>query len=176
MVKNLYITFFFCFLVAIVPPAFSQETCSRIAVVNFQEILVDTSTYNKGEGLRYYLDKDEKAKELLNQYQSKNKLDFSTALLGTVGTGLIVTGLFRPKASETTDPLSRETLFLSGISLIFINFLVARTVEYSNESILSNAIDEYNKRNLPKIYFAPFRKFRGSDKFDEYGVGISTDF
>ena len=39
--------------------------------------------------------------------------------------------------------------------MILVNFFVARTLEYNNEQNLSRAIEEYNKRNLPKIFFYP---------------------
>ena len=34
--------------------AHSTDTCSRIATINYQDILIDTSSTKKGEGLRYY--------------------------------------------------------------------------------------------------------------------------
>jgi len=48
---------------------FAVETCSRIAIINYQEVLVDSNASDKGEGLRYHLEKDPVAKEYLNTYQ-----------------------------------------------------------------------------------------------------------
>ena len=47
-------------LITILAPniIWSVETCSRTAIINYQKILVDINTTHKGEGLRYYLEKD----------------------------------------------------------------------------------------------------------------------
>ncbi|HLW56607.1 MAG TPA: hypothetical protein VKY27_04425, partial [Bacteriovoracaceae bacterium] len=52
---------------------FAAETCSRVAIINYQEVLVDVSSSNRGEGLRFYLEKDEVAKGLLDEYQENNR-------------------------------------------------------------------------------------------------------
>ena len=52
----------------------ATDTCSRIAIINHQEILTDTNTGNKGEGLRYYLERDDVAKKYLNIYQDGTQI------------------------------------------------------------------------------------------------------
>ena len=129
---------------------FSSDACGRSAVVDHQEILVDTSTSQKGEGLRFFLDQDPTAKSYLDKYQEGTKIHWQNAALGTAGTGLILTGVFINSSSDT-----KRNLYVTGISMILVNFLVARTLEVTNEAHLIRAINEYNKRNLPRIHFAP---------------------
>lgn len=128
----------------------ATQVCSRVAVVNYQEILVDTSSTQKGEGLRYYLEKDQIAKAHLDEYQDGTRIRWQNAALGTVGTGMIVGGLF---ASDESG--AKKTLLIGGAAMIIVNFFVARTLEFNNEQNLTKAIEEYNKRNLPKIFFYP---------------------
>ena len=130
--------------------ALSSEICSRVAIINYQETLVDTNTNQKGEGLRFHLEKDEMAKRYLDKYQEGSEIKWENAILGTVGSGLIISGLMSHSNRE-----SRKTFLISGFSLILINYLMAKTFEYANEDNLLKAIEEYNKRNLPKIYFKP---------------------
>ena len=128
---------------------FAVETCSRTAIINYQEILVDSNSSQKGEGLRYYLDKDPIAKDYLDIYQKNSAIQWPSAVIGTAGTGLLLFGFFN------SDSENRRLYIISGTATILVNFLVARTLEVSNESNLNRAIDEYNKRNLPKILFEP---------------------
>jgi hypothetical protein len=129
-------------------PTYAAETCSRVAIINFQEILIDTNSTQKGEGLRYHLEKDTTAIKYLDLYQEGNKIDLKNAILGTTGSSLILAGLMGSGSTE-----SKKTLYIGGISLILINFLVASTLELTNEVNLLKAVEEYNKRNLPRIYF-----------------------
>lgn len=125
----------------------SAETCSRTATINYQEVLVDTNSTQKGEGLRYHLEKDPVALSYLNSYQKGTEINWTNAAIGTVGSSLIIGGLLN------SDSDTKKNLLISGATLIAINFLVARTLEKSNEQNLEKAIEEYNKRNLPRIYF-----------------------
>lgn len=125
------------------------ETCSRIAIINYQEVLVDANTSEKGEGLRYHLEKDPVALEYLNTYQKNSSIKWPSAVLGTAGTGLLLYGFFN------SDSEDRRLYIISGTATILVNFLIARTLEVTNESNLNRAIEEYNKRNLPKIFFNP---------------------
>lgn len=124
------------------------ETCSRIAVVNFQEILVDTNSTQKGEGLRFYLEKDKEAETYLNIYQKNAEIKWHNALLGSAGTGLALAGLF-----TSSDRNARQTLLIGGATMILVNFFVSKTQENANEVNLKRAVEEYNQRNLPRIYF-----------------------
>lgn len=126
----------------------AEETCSRVAVINYQEVLVDTSSTQKGEGLRHHLNKDPIAKNYLDIYQDTSRIKWQNAALGTLGTGLILSSFL-----INTDQENKKSLIVGGVSLLIINFLVARTLEFTNEENLKKSIDEYNKRNLPKIYF-----------------------
>ena len=126
--------------------ALSIETCSRTAVINYQEVLIDTSSNEKGEGLRFYLEKDEVAKKYLDEYQDGTKIGWHNAAIGTVGSAAVIGSIF------SND---RSSLLIVGAVLIGVNFFVARTLESRNEENLLKAIEEYNKRNLPKIYFNP---------------------
>ena len=128
---------------------FAVETCSRTAIINYQEVLIDSNSSQKGEGLRYHLEKDPLAKQYLDTYQKNSAIMWPSAVLGTAGTGLLLVGFFN------SDSENRRLYIISGSAIIFVNFLVARTLEMNNESNLNRAIEEYNKRNLPKIFFSP---------------------
>lgn len=129
--------------------AFAVETCSRIAIINYQEVLIDSNTSQKGEGLRYHLEKDPVAKQYLDTYQKNSGIRWPSTVLGTAGTGLLLFGFFN------SDSEDRRVYLISGTATILVNFLVSRTLEVTNESNLNKAIEEYNKRNLPKIFFNP---------------------
>lgn len=137
--------------IALLPfTSFAQETCSRVAIVNYQEVLVDTNSTQKGEGLRFHLEKDEVAKKYLDQYQDGTKTRWQNAALGTLGTTMLIGGLV-----NKNEGFTKNSLAIGGVALIVVNFLMAKTYERSNEKNLSRAIEEYNKRNLPRIYFGP---------------------
>lgn len=139
------------------------ETCSRIAIINYQEVLVDTNSTEKGEGLRFHLEKDRTAKNYLEKYQEGTKLKWENAALGTLGTTMMLGGILTNNNDER-----KQTLLIGGATFMIINFLVAKTMESSNEQNLIKAIEEYNKRNLPKIYFNPEQQYDGS-----LGPGVS---
>lgn len=138
----------------LVQPSQANEACSRTAVVNFQEVVVDSSASRKGEGLRFYLAKDKIAESLLNEYQEKSRPSWQTAAASTMGTGLMITGLFQ---ADTASGRTRRTrLLVAGFSLIVVSYLVSKTMQSANEKYLNSAIEEYNRRNLPRIYFSPY--------------------
>ncbi len=146
------------------------ETCSRVAIVNYQEVLVDANASEKGEGLRYHLEKDSKAKEYLDIYQKNSAIRWPNAILGTAGTGLILLGFFN------SDSQDRQVYLISGAATVVVNFLVARTLEISNEVNLTRAIEEYNKRNLPKIFFNPEGNRETYMGFPNIKVGLTKDW
>lgn len=135
----------FCLIFA----TFAEETCSRVATINYQEILVDPNTSQKGEGLRYYIEKDPAAKDYLDRYQKGTQVSWKNALLGSMGSAFMISSLF------VDDSQDKKIYLISGATMVLLNFLVARTQEISNEQNLNKAIEEYNKRNLPKIFFNP---------------------
>lgn len=140
--------------------AYAQEVCSRVAIVNYQEVLVDTNSNQKGEGLRFYLDKDPVAKSYLDKYQEGNDIKIENAIMGTIGTGLVLGGFM-----TSDDSKQKRVLLISGISLLLVNFLAAKTSEFANENNLLRAIKEYNKKNLPKIFFQPSAQTNGGLDF-----------
>ncbi len=128
--------------------SFGAETCSRTAIINHQEVLVDINSTQKGEGIRYYLEKDAQAKVLLDKYQKGTKTNWVNITLGTAGSSMVIKSLISGYSNK-----SDKKLFAGGIILISINFILSILANNKNELYLRNAIDEYNKRNLPKIYF-----------------------
>ncbi len=144
MSKLLIITILFIFSLT----AWSQQTCSRVAIINYQEVLVDTNSTQKGEGLRFHLEKDKVAKSYLDKYQDGTTVRWENAAMGTVATGLVLSSFMSNAEGD-----SKQTLLISGVALFFVNYLFARTLENANEKNLHKAIEEYNKRNLPRIHF-----------------------
>jgi hypothetical protein len=131
------------------------ETCSRVATINYQEVLVDVSSSNRGEGLRYYLAKDAVAKELLDEYQHNNRPTLGNAAMSTFGTAMIIGGLLRGPEGRDDTLTSRNFLLIGGATLIAVSYLIAKTNQYNNEYLLSKSVEEYNKRNTPRIFFTP---------------------
>ena len=127
--------------------------CSRVALVNYQEVLVDLSSSQKGEGLRYYLEKDKVSKELLDKYQRGGEVNWKTTFVGSAGTLTLLSSLFL-----NTDKSTKKTIRFSGVFLLIINFLLANSYEENNEVFLKRAVEEYNKRNLPKVEFPSLTK------------------
>ncbi len=152
--------------------AFGAETCSRVATINYQEVLVDVSSNNRGEGLRYYLEKDQISKSLLNEYQDNNRPSWKSAALSTLGTGMILFGILRPNSGEAESYTNRNNLLIGGVSMIAVSYLVSRTNQYKNEHLLQQSVEEYNKRNTPKIYLTPL----GNTKNMGLGVGVGQEF
>jgi hypothetical protein len=146
------------------------ETCSRIAIINYQEVLVDSNASEKGEGLRYHLEKDPVARAYLDSYQKHSATRWPNALIGSAGTSLLLLGIF------TSNSQDRQVYLITGGTAILVNFLVARTLEMANEANLVRAIEEYNKRNLPKIYFTPESNLQGNMNFPGIKIGLSKDW
>lgn len=155
--------------ILIINVSFSAEVCSRRAIVNYQEILVDGGSNKKGEGLRFYLEKDNHSKELLNEYQAKNKPTIWAAATSTFGSFMILSGLLQTNENEGVQ--NRNTLLFSGGILVALSYLVTKTTQYNNEDILKRAVDQYNKRNLPRIYFSPT-----NNETPGFGIGVTQDF
>ena len=167
-------TFFFSSLMLMLMLMMTQaqavETCSRVAIINYQEVLVDSNASEKGEGLRYHLEKDPVAKSYLDTYQKNSAIRWPNALLGTAGTGLLLFGFF------TSDSQDRQVYLIGGGATILVNFLVARTLEVTNEANLNRAVQEYNKRNLPKIFFNPEGVRESDAGFSGIKIGLNKDW
>jgi hypothetical protein len=127
-----------------------------MATVNYQQILVDIHSHHKGEGLRFFLNKDPIAKSYLDEYQEKSRPHWYQAATGTLGTGIFIFGLSQSEKNQNQGFTTKKTLMISGLLLITLNILIYKTMEHNNERLLIQAIEEYNKRNLPRIYFSPF--------------------
>jgi hypothetical protein len=151
--------------------ALAAETCSRVATINYQEVLVDASSTNKGEGLRYYLEKDHVAKELLDEYQDNNKPSIRSAAMSTTGAAMII-GSFFSTGENGHGITDRNFLLFGGLTLIGINYLISKTNQYHNEHLLSRSVEEYNKRNTPRIFFSPTDPRAGAG----LGLGVGQEF
>jgi len=149
--KFIFMLFVFCVTISAAHP--DPEICSRVALINHQEVLVDLSSSQKGEGLRYYLEKDKVSKKLLDKYQEKGQINWKTTFFGSSGTLTLISSLFL-----NTDRNTKKTLRFSGVFLLLINFLLANSYEKNNEAHLKEAVREYNKRNLPKIEFPSLKE------------------
>lgn len=165
----LKLTVLICFLVC--TSVFAAETCSRVATVNYQEILVDVSSKNRGEGLRYYLQKDDVAKGLLDEYQANNRPTWKSAAMSTLGTGMMLGGLLT-SGSDSSGISSRNFLLFGGATMIAVSYLYSKTIQYNNEYLLYKSVEEYNKRNTPKIFFSPTDPKNGLG----LGVGVGQEF
>ncbi len=149
---------------------FAAEVCSRMATINFQRVLVDISSTQKGEGLRFHLEKDPKARAYLEAYQKGTQIKWYNAAMGLAGTGLLLGGLMAHGKS------GQKTLLISGGTLAVANFLIARTLQNANEGNLAKAIEEYNKRNLPKIYLNSEAKSSTSKFFAHISFGFNKSW
>lgn len=155
------------------PSAAVAETCSRVASINYQEVLVDVSANNLGEGLRYYLAKDQVARELLDEYQANNRPSLGNAALSTFGTAMILGGLLRGPEGREDTLTSRNFLLVGGATMIAVSYLITKTNQYNNEYLLSRSVEEYNKRNTPRIIFTPTITPRNGVGA---GIGIGQEF
>jgi hypothetical protein len=136
-------------------PSVPNGVCSRTAIVKYQNILVDSSNSKKGEGLRFIIEKDSIAKNYLDAYQEKTQMRWLNALIGTTGTLMFFSGLTKTGSFKDSGITSKRSLMIGGAAVIMINYLIIKTLNYSSEALLLRSIEEYNKRNMPQIYFAP---------------------
>jgi len=138
----------------------AHNFCGRVAFINGQEVLIDQTNSLKGEGLRFFIEKDSKALEYLNTYQNNTQLTWDKAVLGSLGGGMILSSFFL----DSNNPTKKILLF-SGIGLISLNFFYVMTIANYNENNLLKAIEEYNKRNLPQIYLIPEQHDKNAHSF-----------
>lgn len=148
--------------------SWAQETCSRVANINYQQVLVDVSSKHRGEGLRYYLEKDDVAKGLLNEYQENNRPTWKRAALSTLGSAMMIGGLLRSSGGDDESLVGKNFLLFGGATMIAVSYLISKTNQYNNEYLLMKSIEEYNKRNTPKIYFSP------TDPKNGLGLGVAV--
>lgn len=139
--------------------------CGRTVTIDYQEVLIDNDATQKGEGLRYYLAKDPVALSYLDKYQEGTRIHWANAALGTIGTGLILGASLNSGSGE-----GRNNMIISGAILLAINFLIVKTRETYNETYLEQAIEEYNRRNIPRIMLET-----SPSPADGVGVGLSIE-
>ena len=135
-----------CISTILLEGALAAKSCERVAIVNHQEIPLETMSGSRGEGLRPYLEKDKDALNYFDLYQERNRIHPFNTVLGIVGPGFLVTGLVLNSQSE-----QKKTFLTWGAVLVVTNFLVTKTIQGTSESYLEKAVEEYNKRHLPKI-------------------------
>lgn len=140
--------FLLCLIFYPVPwnKAKASAGCGRVALINYQEVMVDSNVTGKGEGLRLYLEKDPESKRLLDQYQDSIRNQWPHAVMGTTGLLFALGGGLLPKEHP-----QHKTLLYTGIGLALLNFVMAKARHQQAERYLQRAIEQYNKRNLPRI-------------------------
>ena len=151
--------------------SFANETCSRTATINYQKVLVDGGSGKRGEGLRFYLEKDAESKKLLDEYQENDQPTFWRASTSTLGSLMLITGLVQN--SNSGSQTQSNQLIYGGSILIALSYLVSKTIKVNNEKLLSEAVKEYNKRNTPRIYFSPYKDNNGGSTLE---FGIQQEF
>lgn len=145
-----------------------SEPCSRVAKVNNQEILIDINSNQKGEGLSSYLEKDPMASIYMEKYRKGNEFKWYDAAVGTVGAGVVTAGIL-----ANLEPKQRAITIVSGVVLIAANFLISYTLKHGNEKNLNRAIEEYNKRNEPRINVAPLSYKNTQNTVDHKKIVLS---
>ena len=163
--------FLFIFFILLINRPIAIASCSRVAIINYQEVLVDAGSEKKGEGLRFYLEKNPQSKSLLDEYQEKSAPSILSASASTVGSLMVLTSILQ--ADENSQFGSKATLFSGGAILIALSYLASKTVKYNNEKLLERSVDIYNKSHSPRIYFSPFGNDNGQSGV---GVGIQQKF
>ena len=125
-----------------------QGGCGRTVFIGHKEILLDTGSKQKGEGLRSYLAKDSKALHYLNLYQKGHATGPLNTFFAALAPSLFLAGFMVDSNSR-----QQKTLYTWGAVLILANFLISKTLQSANEGHLERAIEEYNKRQVPKIRY-----------------------
>lgn len=148
--------------------AVAEKTCSRVATINYQQVLVDAGSNKKGEGLRFYLEKDPISKKLLDKYQEKSKPSLWHAAASTTGSLLVLSSLLQTDKDSFLG--NKNSMMYGGALLIGISYLTSKTKSFSNEKLLQQSINQYNKRNSPKIFFSP------NTQNNSFGIGIQQGF
>lgn len=169
-----YILFSFLMISSINSALFASESCSRTAIINYQEVLIDSASSLKGEGLRPYLEKDQTALSYLETYQKNARPSFKSSFLGTTGVTLSLLSFTTNRDHKA--PWNSKVLLTTGITLIFINYLFNNTMQKANEENLTKAIEEYNLKNRPKIEFTPETTNDSVTSGFSWGIGFTRDF
>jgi hypothetical protein len=152
----------------------ASESCSRIATINYQEVLVDSSSCLKGEGLRSYLQEDAKALEYLDKYQQNSKPGLKSSILST--TGIVLSLLSMTTDQNKSSLYNSNVLLTTGLSMILINFIYNKTYQDQNEKNLQRALDEYNSKHDSKIDLGPTARHKPVSEQTLLYLSFSKDF
>jgi hypothetical protein len=85
---------------------------------------------------------------------------------------MLLGGLLRTSGGDEEGLMGKNFLLFGGATMIGISYLISKTNQYNNEYLLLRSIEEYNKRNTPKIFFAPTDPKHGLGA----GIGIGQEF
>lgn len=138
----------FC-LLWMTAPTNAQDSCSRIATVNYQDIFIDSSSSKKGEGLRNYLSQNPESLALLNSYQEHTLPNYWISGASTAGLTMVILGLAAKR--ESGSYYSKQSLITTGLVVIALSIITSQTLKAQNEDRLLSAIEVYNSTNDPKI-------------------------
>jgi hypothetical protein len=163
-------------IIPILDTVSAAESCNRTATVNYQEVLIDTSPTLKGEGLRYFLDRDPVALSHLDQYQKTNKTKWPNAVMGITGVSLLLGGVFTKSTSGEGPFGGKKLMIMGGTAVLLLNYLIAKTISHRGEEHLFRAVEEYNSRNLPHIIFSPAVGDDPKHFSPGFGAGIYQSF
>lgn len=85
---------------------------------------------------------------------------------------MILAGFMRTDSGGDGTLTGKNFLLFGGAALIAVSYLISKTNQYNNEYLLSKSVEEYNKRNTPKIFFSPTDPKNGMG----LGVGVGQEF
>jgi len=128
---------------------FAQDSCGRIATVNYQDIFIDSSSTKKGEGLRNFLAQTPESLTLLNEYQKNTSPNYVIAGASTVGFTLLLLGLTSNR--ESGGFYSKESLVSTGLVIMALSLVTSQTLKRQNEDRLMESIELYNSNGGPQI-------------------------
>jgi hypothetical protein len=85
---------------------------------------------------------------------------------------MLLGGLLRSSGGDDGGLTGKNFLLFGGATMIGISYLISKTNQYNNEYLLLRSVEEYNKRNTPKIFFSPTNPGQGLGA----GIGIGQEF
>ena len=92
-------------------------------------------------------------------------------------TGVVLSLLSFTVSPDHKSPWSSSVLLTTGLTLIVVNFVFNRAFQSTNEGNLNRAIEEYNSRHQPQIYFGPNKNDSTYIPNDlHFGFAFSKDF
>lgn len=128
---------------------FAQDSCGRVATINYQDIFIDSSSTKKGEGLRNFLAQSPESLALLNEYQENTRPNYWIAGSSTAGFMLIILGLMSTRKTGTY--YSKQSLMTTGVVVMALSLVTSQTLKRQNEDRLMESIEIYNSTGGPQI-------------------------